>query len=136
MAQKRIGHGVALLSALCTLHSAAHPASGKYTLNVVPSFSWLSTRIVPRCSCTIWYESASPSPTPRSLVVKKGVKMSCKMLLLDPGPGVAHLCTTMSWYFLPSDCTVVNRSDMRVMTVSFPPLGMASTAFLMMFKNT
>jgi hypothetical protein len=61
--------------------------TGKCTVTVVPTFSWLSMRTRPPCRDTMPYTTDSPSPVPRApLVVKKGSKARRR----TAGPGVAE----------------------------------------------
>ena len=58
-------------------------------MKVVPLPGSESTLIIPRCSETILWQMASPSPVPFGLVVKNGVKSCSSLLLVHPRAVVA-----------------------------------------------
>ena len=74
-------------SRICRLQPAAsnhrdrggRPAvSGKRTVNVLPTPTWLVTAIVPPICSTTFFEMARPSPRPRRFVVTKSSKIDSR----------------------------------------------------------
>src|SRR3990170_1375355 len=97
-------------------------SAGIVTMKVAPFSNVLSTEIFPPCASMTRLHMCRPKPIPFAFVVNNGVKSFPRFSFEMPTPVSEKMKSTLPF-------------DVWLLTVNVPPIGMASTAFLIILTK-